>query len=259
MSVDIIQWPTCTLSPKAISADQMPFTRSGGRSLSGLERVTRTDRGWWSVSYSDIIIEGRAQRQCWNAIRSALGGRSGLVAVPVWSYDTAPWVNGIRTGSTYVPHSDNTSFSDGSLYRQGSIAIRAASSVIIGATRMAFTVINGDTDLAGTRFSYQHAMYEIGPMQSDGTYLISPGIRARIPAGADLEFDLPTCLCRLAEDRMSHSLTIEGWDSHSIGFVEAADYWSDIATAESFQPTWHLSALDFSDPDNSQYLALLED
>lgn len=225
-----IVWPECVLSPQAIVAEVVPFTRSGGRSLSGLERVTRTDRGWWSIALEGVILETREQRQCWNAIRTMLSGRAGLVAVPLHSREVAPYPGGLWQRPLSVSHSDGATFSDGSGYRQRVITVRASALAPIGATSMRFTAINADADLVGARFSYELAAYEIGAKRSDGSYAITPAVRAPIPAGADLEFDQPTCLCRLADDRaMAHSVSIEGFDSHSVSFVEATEWWSDLA------------------------------
>lgn len=225
-----IVWPDRVLRASTIVAEVVPFTRSGGRSLSGLERVTRTDRGWWSIRLDGVLLETRPERQCWNAIRTLLGGRAGLVAVPLHSREVAPYPGGLWRRPLSVSHSDGATFSDGSGYRQRVIAVKAATLAPIGATSMRFAIIDADLDLVGARFSYELAAYEIGGRRGDGSYAIAPAVRAPIPAGADLEFDQPTCLCRLADDRaMAHSVSIEGFDSHSVSFVEATEWWSDLA------------------------------
>lgn len=82
---EIIQWPVGVLTPQQASADLVPFSRSGGRTLGGIEPSTRTDLGFWSVTYSGIVMQNRDRRawQTWSAIRQKLGGRPGLIAVRV--------------------------------------------------------------------------------------------------------------------------------------------------------------------------------
>ncbi|MDX0275754.1 hypothetical protein GOC21_17690 [Sinorhizobium meliloti] len=227
-------WPANLLPPKEIAANPVPFTRSGGRTINGLERAIRTDRGFWSVDLNGVLLHTKAQRRTWNAIRTFLSGRSGLIVVPVWSWDTAPFSSGNIEPSIGVPHSDQTPFSDGTLYSQGSIAVRCAATAEIGATSVSLKILSAEADLSGVRFSYNHALYETGPAISVSgqtwTVPVFPAVRATIPAGADLEFNLPTCLVRLADDRgMDVSMNPSRISEHSVSFVEATDYWSDLA------------------------------
>jgi len=60
---------------------------------------------------------------------------------------------------------------------------------------------------------------------------VTPAIRQTIPAGADLEFDNPTCLVHLASDNgMDIPQDAIGKTSLvNVNFVEATDYWSRLA------------------------------
>lgn len=233
---EILEWPSAILKPAAIEANVVAFSRSGGVTLGGLQRVVRTDRGWWSVAYKGIALDTPAQRRVWNAIAAHCGGMAGLMAVPVWSFDSAPWPVGTVNGRVLVPHSDGTSHGDGSLYAQSPIRVTLVDAVAIGATSVKLRIGGGIDELTGVRFSYEHALYRTGiPTLVDGTdwtVPVSPAIRAPIPAGADLEFGLPTCLVRLADDRtMDVRLSSGRFDLVDAAFVEAADYWSDLAAA----------------------------
>lgn len=225
-------WPHKLLTPAEIQLNIVPFTRSGGRSIGGIEPVTRTDRGFWTISLGRILLHTRAQRQAWNAIRVMLGGRAGLIAVPAWSHDSAPYVSGEREFPLFVPHSDGSTFSDGTSYRQRRIVVNNANAVAVGATSIRLQILQADANLAGVRFSHNHALYETGPaklIESGGywTVPITPAARAAIPAGAALEFEEPTCLCRLADDRgMDTSLNASMIDEVSAAFIEATDQWS---------------------------------
>lgn len=202
-----ILWPT-TLVPAQILANPVPFTRSGGRSLGGIERVTRTDRGWWSISYKSVLLETAAQRRLWNATRTSLNGMAESLAIPVWSHDA----NGAQSG----------------------IVVTMEDAASIGDTSVVLNLGSGITDLSGVRFSYQHALYETGIATlvagSEWTVPIFPALRADIAADAALEFNLPTCLVKLASDReMDVSLTAGLIDKVDVAFVEDCEFWNDAA------------------------------
>lgn len=231
--VDFTVWPADLLPAREVEPNPVPFSRTGGRTLGGLERPIRSDKGYWTFSYR-FQLYSQAQRRTWNAIRTQVSGCAGLLVMPVWSWDTAPYASGEIEPEVLVPHSDGTPFSDGSFYRQGSISVRSADAVAIGATSMRLQILQAEADLAGVRFSYNHALYETGPASEVSgafwTVGLFPAVRAPIPAGADLEFNLPTCLVRLVEDRgLDVSMNPSGISEHSVAFNEASDYWSDLA------------------------------
>lgn len=234
---DIIHWPLCVLTPSGASADLVPFSRSGGRTLGGIEPSTRTDLGFWSITYSGIVMRNRSREawKTWQAIRQKLAGRPGLIAVRVRSSLSAPYVSGRFEPVIESEHSDDSLFDDDTPYTQGAISVVTDGVTPVGATSIRLRIINAAQDLVGVRFSYNHALYETGPVTSiDGdiwTVPISPSVRELIPAGADLEFDQPTCLCHLAEDRGMDidQNAITKFSQPSVSFVEAVDYWSNLA------------------------------
>lgn len=231
-----IVWPRCLLNPRETAADPVPFSRSGGKSLNGIERVTRTDRGFWSVTLGGIVLRSTEQKRTWNAMRVAASGRAGLFILPVRSWDSAPFESGKFEPGIVLPHSDGTLFSDGTGYEQGNIDVQVAAAVGIGATVIKLRRLLGAADLSGVRFSHEHAAYETGPAidvdRDVWTVPISPAIRAPITAGTQMEFDNPTCLCRLADDRgLDLAQGKRGFDTMSVAFVEAVDWWNDLAVA----------------------------
>lgn len=233
---DAMVWPHRILPPADIAANPVAYSRSGGRSLGGLERVTRTDRGYWSIDLLNITLGNPAQRRTFNAIRTKLAGRGGYIAVPVRARESAPWPDGVLRDFALVTHSDGTRFSDGSKYRQRTIDLQMNVAAALGASVVLLRLVRGAADLSGIRFSYRHAMYETGPaiaIEGDVWQVpIVPSIRAAIPAGADLEADLPTCLCHLAsDDAMGSGVSVPYIDRVSVSFVEAVDYWNDLALA----------------------------
>jgi len=233
MTDSIIHWPTTVLPPGEVQANLTPFTRSGGRTLGGIDRVIRTDRGHWGLSLEQVPVYSAAQHRTWNALRTRLGGRAGLIAVPALSFKSAPFVSGQREPAVLSSHDDDTSFDDSTEYAQGAIDIRMASYAPLGATVVTLSLVYA-ASVVGIRFSYQHALYETGPIlaQSGETTLqvpVFPAIRQPIPAGAHLEVDAPTCLCRLRDDAgMDISEGITPLLRPSVAFVEAVDYWNDL-------------------------------
>lgn len=237
--VALVHWDRCGLIPATVSFNQRPFSRGGGRTLSGIERTTLTDLGYWEASLESIVVRTTDQRRTWNAIRTALRGRSGLVAVPAYEHVTAPYA---LTGGAHLTlplvetlHSDDTPFSDETPYVQGAIAVTLAANVGIAETIVTLRLLEGEANLVGVRFSYQHALYETGPLievdGSDWTVPVFPAIRAPIPAGATLNFDRPTCLMHLADDAgMDIGLPmIDRVSRPTVEFVEAVDYFNDLA------------------------------
>lgn len=230
----MIEWPICVLRPQSFSANVVPFSRSGGRTLGGIEPSTRTDLGFWEINYGNVVLRNnrRQQWQTWQAIRQYLGGRAGLIAVRVRASLAAPYSSGAFEPSIETPHSDESLFSDDTPYVQGAISVVTEGVTAVGATQIKLRVINAASNLVGVRFSYQHALYETGPVIAvDGdlwTLPIWPSVRATIPAGADLEFDSPTCLCHLAEDRGMDipQDAITKFSLPSVTFTEATDYWA---------------------------------
>lgn len=261
---DFIHWPTNDLKPASAMASQVAFSRSGGRSLGGVERVIKTDKGFWRIALNDVSVRTPQKRRQWNAIRTVLNGRAGVVAVPCWSIDSAPYVDECeREPPLILPHDDGTYFDDGTGYYEGALRVFTASYAALGATTISLRIERALT-VEGIRFSYQHALYETGPIIEqvgidEYQVPIFPAIRRAIPGGSWLEVDNPTCLCHLAEDRgMDLNLSSTLDDTASVEFVEAVDVWNDIAQhSPNFSPTLYGSdGLDFRYVNNSQYFPL---
>lgn len=230
-----LEWPYDLLQPSESQAVITPFSRSGGPSLGGVQSATRTDLGWWNISLTDVPLMFTEQRRTFDAISQILGGRSGVIAVPAWSIDTAPYLDECYPDpQPLTPHSDMSPFSDDSLYSQDAISVVTVGQTAIGSTVITLKLISGASDLSGIRFSYQHALYQTGQVVEvngdEWKVRITPTIRAVIPDGAELSFDRPTCLCRLVEDagmaRASNGVKVE---TVTVNFVEATDVWNRLA------------------------------
>lgn len=230
----IPHWPADLLCPLESRVQLVPFTRSGGRTLGGVSTATRTDRGFHRIDLVGIPLHGVDRRRTWDAIDTMLSGSAGRIIVPAWSFDSAPYASGREEEPVAVPHEDETSFSDGSLYIQGAISVKSHGVTAVGATVIALRLIQGAVDLSGVRFSFRHALYKTGEVLSIAgdiwTVRVTPSVRELIPADADLEFDRPTCVCRLAEDAgLRRSTTAERFERTNVSFLEDTDYWYKVA------------------------------
>lgn len=238
MAGSILQWPDCVLRPQIIVPRPVPFTRSGGTTLGGVTPATSTDLGYWRIEYSGVTLRNKdgAAWRAWQAIRRQLGGRYGLIEVPVWARLSAPYENGFFELPESTTHSDDTPFDDDSEYVQDQIIILSSGATAVGRTSITVNVIKGSTDIAGAMFSYQGALYECGAItETDGplvTVGISPTVRELIPSGAELNFVKPTCICRLASDsEMDIPLNFVGkYATTNVSFEEATDYWNELSS-----------------------------
>lgn len=231
---DILTWPRDLLVPKECRPNIVPFTRTGGRSLGGVQPSVRTDLGFWMVELNGLLLDTSAKERTFEAIKDILSGSSGRIAVPVYAFKRAPYISGSYEPPIEVPHDDTAPFDDGTEYLQGAISVVTVGNTPIGATTITVKVIRGDYSLSGVLFSYQHALYRTGQILSqDGdtfTLKISPTVRDLIPAASDLEFDQPTCLCNLSDDSgMVSGETAEGYELVSVSFNEDTNYWNLLA------------------------------
>lgn len=233
---DSIYWPLRTLRIASIKANLIPFTRSGGRTIgSAASTPIRTDMGWWSIQYAGVKLSKPDERRTWEAIAGLLNGRSGLIAVPVWTFESAPYINDIWQPVDYtLSHSDSSLFDDSSGYEQDIIHVENVNGVTYGATILTLRCISSGVKIVGAKFSYQHALYKIiktfGTDDGNPIVQITPSIRAPIPADARLSFDIPTCLCRLETDTsMDGNVNIDLFDRLDVSFTEANDVWSYLA------------------------------
>lgn len=228
-------WPI-DLIPEGVTVEKMVMNRGGGQpTLGGLTRQIRTDRGYWRITYKTVPVATPSIRRILEALSVELMGSSGLLAIPVWSDDTSEWLTGSDWGRFLTPHSDTSTFSDGSFYSQPVELLTMEAQAEIGATTVQIRLAEEIDSIAGIRFSYEHAMYAVGlPTSISGqlwTVPIFPSVRATIPAASRLEVGTPTCLVRLETDNEIYSaLSSKRFDPIDISFVEAVDEWNDRAS-----------------------------
>ena len=208
------------------------MSRTGGRTLGGVERATQTDTGYWQAEI-EFLIRDRNAWKVWKAIETELNGRTGVVAILMNEKHSAPYVGGIESRPVITNHSDGTSFSDGAGYRTRSIDLKMGSAAPVGSTVVTLEAVNAGDDLTGVTFSYQYAAYETGSLISKSGDLwqmrVFPPIRQAIPAGADLECDDPMCLMHLMTDTgMDAEQSPDPLAKKTVHFNEAVDFWADL-------------------------------
>jgi len=206
----------------------------GGTSLSGISDPIQNDGGgFWQADFSGADFGGRddddrAMTLAWRAINAGLSGGARAI-VRFCDLHHQPVY-----GSSSVPHSDDTPFSDDAEYESG------------GSEASVLAVVNGDPgedglnatiiDIAitserpligGERFTHVHAAwldraYEIASVEDivGGKRIkFQPPIRGGIAAGDPLDFDNVRCVMHRAS-APTNALSGGLFSSASLGMVE---------------------------------------
>lgn len=192
-----IAWPECVLVPGRISVDVYAPSVSPGRSFSGFEQLIQPDAGHWRITLFDIRISSKAHALQWREIESALNGRSGVILVPVY---------------------------EGKLSATP-IAATAVGDLEIGLTTIAIEQTDGADIRAGMQFSKDGRLYRIISIDEDEGGIpqarIWPPLREALEDGDELDFNTPSCRCRLErDDSMDLNLELLRYARPSVTFVE---------------------------------------
>jgi len=178
---------------------------SGGRTLSGVERIKQGDAGYWRMSLP-IIILNHDNILALRAIDAILGGRAGAIIVPVYDGSRSPGAlpNYLLPNSS-VPHSDGFTFSDGSTYRGSIYSASVKSSAAARATTIVATIAQTPVvpPQPGMYFSIGDRLHRIKSVSmsgADATMTFAPPLRYAVSAGKHIEFDDPRGTWRLADD-----------------------------------------------------------
>lgn len=210
-------------------------TVSGGVSLSGFEDVVRKDGGgFWRADFSNADFgdrddAGRAETLAWRALNAGMLG--GSVAVDVLFCDK---LHQPVYGTAFVPHSDDTPFSDDSLYQSGGAECTVVA-VVNGqvggnrATILDIRLVSERALIGGERAGYigangwGHRALEIAALEDRGGSVtritFQPPIRGGIAAGDALDFDNVRCQMRRTS-AASNPLSMGAFSSASISFQE---------------------------------------
>ncbi|MBN9018719.1 MAG: hypothetical protein J0H11_15000 [Rhizobiales bacterium] len=218
-------WPGAVLRSANINLRLSGQDLGGGRSLSGSEQTISTDAGFWKLDIGGVVLKGRPEVMLWRALEGALDGRSNTIDIVICDVTRG------RVGGEAVPHSDGTTFSDGSMYVGGSPVTTAASAtlragLLVLDTAGAYELIGGETlsiDHGGDIGPRLYRIRQITNVDGDTvTVRITPPLRAAVASGESVEFARPKGRFKLAEaEGMAAELDLKRRAQPSVGFVEA--------------------------------------
>lgn len=263
MAAKAMQWPIA-LPPRKVDFNIDQPSRSGGLSMSGSEQITVSPAGRWRATVS-VAVRGEASNLALRAFVGNMEGRAGTVLVPKWEKYRPHDVNGRMfsqsIGSGYSCSDFNFDLSG---FAQSDIAYGLSkAAAAAGATRLSIEVLSGEGPRPGHYIGLGWRIYRVqNSWEVDGLLQLQlwPRLRTAVPAGARIILDDPVCLMRFADDAAGDfSLSRAGSGIVSFDFVEVAPDASEVEQvwvgAASEDNRWR--GLDFSNPENSQFLSAL--
>jgi hypothetical protein len=260
MVANAISWPAPLIPSEAMFHPDTP-SRSGGLSISGSEQITVAPGRWRAKLNVPLYTEKKVL--AFRAFLAQMQGRAGTVLVPKWEHFAPHDVNGRRFA--HRDANDDPMNFDLTGFGQSDIAYAlTVASASTGGTRLAVEVLSGEGPQPGQYFGLGARLYlcsNVWQDANDRTILeFFPRLRAAVPVGARVILDRPVCLMRLASDNMGELMM----DATKVGqtsleFVEvppsadeAVEVWTGAVSEDN---RWR--GLDFSNPDNSQFLPAL--
>lgn len=225
--MSVLEWPVHVLTPRTLAVDLAPRTLAGAASVNGNTQVVSSSAGLWSIAYGEIPVLDEDAIKCWRALVALLEGRLTPIRVTIsrmYQPAGSAEADGLYGGGT--PHSDGTLFSDGTGYVERVIDVQLTAGMAKGATSAAIAINYADEIEPGQHFSIGDRLYRIKSIVYTDTdrasITFTPPAREAASTGAQLEFDDPSCLMRLASDReMDLPLDFNRWAYPSVTFIEA--------------------------------------
>lgn len=223
-------WPLDILTPAHPGFRLAGGVRVGTPSMSGLQEIDSTDGGqFWRARMIDIPLHCDRQILTAQAIQGVARGGAGLFNVPRYLLTRAP----LDAGSVGVPHSDDSSFSDTSLYSSPLPQGQVTDSWLLTSSFLKIRMADGAELLGGEEFSvfYSEAGYRlyrivavVGRAGDTFEVEITPPLREDTPHGAFAEFAQPLCTMRM---------------TNAESFLDVLEYarWADV-TAEFEEAFW---------------------
>lgn len=206
IALDPIAWPYDLLKPRGGGPPILdPRNMSAGGSLSGTEQIVSSGRGVWKVKYR-FVLQTEEKYLAWMAIDAQAQGRRVPMLVPHFGFLTKPFIAGQKFQQAFVPHSDNSLFSDNESYASPTIQATVAVDRDYGSTDVRILLIEGRKLEAGMIFSHKDHWYKIAKVTNrteNGTVYwctISPTLRFDMTVGQPCEFARPVCRMTLASD-----------------------------------------------------------
>lgn len=200
-------------------------TLKGGTSLSGEQDVISTDGGGRVFAeFGGATLITRETNLAWRAVVTVLEEGVTRAVVPFCDTRHTPYGPNSR-----VPHSDQSPFSDSSLYVGGGATAFTYEAAALRATLLYLNITTPQDLLGGEWFSIEHPdkgwrAYRISSIepQENGGFAVSfrPPLRQAVPALSDVELAQPRCLM-VQDGRASTRFTNGRTGEAQIRFVEA--------------------------------------
>lgn len=227
----MLTFPYSTLRAKSFRLDLVGQVVSGGITAAGQQqRVNATGGGLWALALDFPRLTTPNQIRAWRAIQFGSDGGVEPVNVAVCDLRQAPTPSG-WSGSSSVPHSDDSPFGDGSLYASTIIAAELAASAAVRATTLTVVFEGDGVPLGGEFFSLAygddrnelHVVLTATATANPNEYTLTvrPPLRAAHDAGEAVNFDHPTGTFVLAQaDSMTMATEYGRWGNGTATFVE---------------------------------------
>lgn len=192
-----VSWDTNLLPFKSVMFARDTLSRSGGRTITGIEQVVQSVSELWTAKAS-FRVRTVDQRRYYRSLQAMNWGRSGQWLIPPCD--------------PYVVRGDYGEFSldfssDFSIGASNNITAQVNGSAVLGARQITFTLtsIADPVPPVGCYFSIGSRLYLIAsltPWTTLGKYTATfvPGLRVAVASGATVEFTHLRCLMRLASD-----------------------------------------------------------
>lgn len=219
-----ILWPRNILPPQQPRPHYLSHMNiSGPVSQAGVSDIISGDAGFWRATYGRVIVTTPDRVKTWNAIRAILRGRLTPILVPYCGRLYQPIVS--EYSHTVVPHSDGSTFGDGTGYLGDGTKVTLAADLALRAITCTVNVIAADTIQPGHVFSLGERLYEVNAVidltgnQKQISFM--PPAREAVTADTELNFTRPVCRMRLAtDDAMTIDLDVNRRGFPSVDFVE---------------------------------------
>lgn len=215
---DYFEWPSI-LVPRDINLMPPRDTQSLSTSLTNFEQIVPVIRPPWRVTLQFPTLAGEDQILAYRATLALFEGRANFTRLPLFDFYAA----GANLNlNSYVPHSDDTPFSDGTLYAIEDLQ-GVTISVAQGARSIEIDFGNyGHCIKAGQYFGIDNNFYMARRIWWNGnvaTIDTTPTMRKTYVQGrVRLK---PYLICRLTDDDVGeHSLNLGQWTKPTLSLIE---------------------------------------
>lgn len=228
----IVDWPG-NIIPVAQGVPYLEQNAaSGGRSLSGTERIIITNAGRWRWSVR-LFLGTVEQVRAWRGVMALVQGRGNPIMVPYFDQTTdLAAVNGERAARTsitagimYTESGDNVTHDDGTLLSDTVMPARATLTKGAGQSVVRLQFSSGLSCDPGDFFSTARRMYQVRDVQNvtGNVYdlTISPPLREKLLVNQEVSFDRILCQMRLEDDSAAAAMQDPAFMGDiSLDFVE---------------------------------------